>query len=207
MRDGMQLFLCAVILFGAYCAALGVIAGRIQNRSGIVPAAMILLCIFGCVGVMLLVLLSLLIFGGELWFIMQNIRTLNKGGCALLLTYVLAVLAVTLLWRKGGTDSRLQMQLFTGVGEALQKHSLQPVWHMLQNVALFVPVGLLFPLIHPAFDHPGYAVMNGLMLSVWIETIQMITASGTCDVNDILTNTLGTAMGYGTFWIGRGMRK
>ena len=78
---------------------------------------------------------------------------------------------------------------------------------MLQNVALFVPVGLLFPLIHPAFDHPGYAVMNGLMLSVWIETIQMITASGTCDVNDILTNTLGTAMGYGTFWIGRGMRK
>lgn len=224
MWDGMQLFLCAVILFGAYCAALGVIAGRIQNRSGIVPAAMILLCIFGCVGVMLffvfqvtgessivlfmlLVLLSLLIFGGELWFIMQNIRTLNKGGCALLLTYVLAVLAVTLLWRKGGTDSRLQMQLFTGVGEALQKHSLQPVWHMLQNVALFVPVGLLFPLIHPAFDHPGYAVMNGLMLSVWIETIQMITASGTCDVNDILTNTLGTAMGYGTFWIGRGMRK
>lgn len=46
MRDGMQLFLCAVILFGAYCAALGVISGRIQNRSGIVPAAMILLCIF-----------------------------------------------------------------------------------------------------------------------------------------------------------------
>ena len=45
MWDGMQLFLCAVILFGAYCAALGVIAGRIQNRSGIVPAAMILLCI------------------------------------------------------------------------------------------------------------------------------------------------------------------
>ena len=42
MRDGMQLFLCAVILFGAYCAALGVISGRIQNRSGIVPAAMIL---------------------------------------------------------------------------------------------------------------------------------------------------------------------
>ena len=53
MRDGMQLFLCAVSLFGAYCAALGVISGRIQNRSGIVPAAMILLCIFGCVGVML----------------------------------------------------------------------------------------------------------------------------------------------------------
>ena len=33
MRDGMQLFLCAVILFGAYCAALGVIAGRIQTGS------------------------------------------------------------------------------------------------------------------------------------------------------------------------------
>ena len=149
-------------------------------------------------------------FCGECFFCKNgfvNNCTDQNGGCALLLTYVLAVLAVTLLWRKGGTDSRLQMQLFTGVGEALQKHSLQPVWHMLQNVALFVPVGLLFPLIHPAFDHPGYAVMNGLMLSVWIETIQMITASGTCDVNDILTNTLGTAMGYGTFWIGRGMRK
>ena len=74
------------------------------------------------------------------------------------------------------------MQLFYRRRGSAAKHSLQPVWHMLQNVALFVPVGLLFPLIHPAFDHPGYAVMNGLMLSVWIETIQMITASGTCDV-------------------------
>lgn len=222
MRDGMQLFLCGVILFGAYCVSLGVIAGR--NRNGAAPAAMILLCIFGCVGVMLflvfqvtgessivlfilLVLLSLLIFGGELWFIMQNIRTLNKGGCALFLTYVLAVLAVTLLWRKGGTDSRLEMQLFTGIGEALQKHSLQPVWHMMQNVALFVPVGFLFPFVHNAFEGGGYTVMNGLMLSVWIETIQMITASGTCDVNDIVANTLGTAIGYGLFWIGRGMRR
>ena len=126
MRDGMQLFLCAVILFGAYCAALGVISGRIQNRSGIVPAAMILLCIFGCVGVMLFfcvpghwrkqhlcflcffVLLSLFDLRAEnLWFIMQNIRTLNKGGCALLLTYVLAVLAVTLFMEKRGNRQQI----------------------------------------------------------------------------------------------------
>ena len=126
MRDGMQLFLCAVILFGAYCAALGVIAGRIQNRSGIVPAAMILLCIFGCVGVIAVFCVpghwrkqhcafyascaswSLLIFGGELWFIMQNIRTLNKGGCALLLTYVLAVLAVdSFMEQKGGNRQQI----------------------------------------------------------------------------------------------------
>ena len=78
---------------------------------------------------------------------------------------------------------------------------------MLQNVALFVPVGLLFPLIHPAFDHTGYAVMNGLMLFGMDRDHTDDHSLRNCDVNDILTNTLGTAMGYGTFWIGRGMRK
>ena len=50
---------------------------------------------------------------------MQNIRTLNKGGCALLLTYVLAVLAVTLYGEKGNRQ-QIADAAFTGVGEALQ---------------------------------------------------------------------------------------
>lgn len=221
LQDGMQLILCAIILMAAFFSALGFMAGQMHGRNALPLAAAVLFGMFACIGGMLfmvfqitgesrlilfllLMLLSLAVFGGELYFFMNHFREFHKGAWILLLTYVLAIALVTLFMRRGGSNHSIQTEILSGAGEAIRRHSLRPLWHFAENAALFLPLGVLFPMQHRRFWRWGYTVLNGMMLSVWIETIQMVTASGECDVNDILSNTLGAAAGYGIFYLCRG---
>jgi glycopeptide antibiotics resistance protein len=65
------------------------------------------------------------------------------------------------------------------------------------NVALFVPLGLLLPLLVPRFDRLGRTVAAGFALSAVIELSQVaFPGVRRADVNDVLLNTLGTAVGF-----------
>lgn len=70
----------------------------------------------------------------------------------------------------------------------------------LQNVALFVPLGLLTPLLWKKYRSVGKTILLGFGISLAIELLQMLTFRAT-DVNDLITNTLGTLLGYGCFRI------
>ena len=62
------------------------------------------------------------------------------------------------------------------------------------NVGVFVPLGLL--LAAAAIRFP-VALLVGLLLSVMIELSQFVVQVGrTSDVNDLITNTTGTALGW-----------
>lgn len=62
------------------------------------------------------------------------------------------------------------------------------------NVLLFVPLGLFLPLLWRTFRSTWKATLCGLGLSLAIEVLQVFTFRLT-DVNDLLTNTLGTLLG------------
>jgi glycopeptide antibiotics resistance protein len=65
------------------------------------------------------------------------------------------------------------------------------------NVALFLPLGFLLPLLAPRLDRPGRTVAAGFLLSVAIELSQVaFPGVRRADVNDVLMNTLGTALGF-----------
>jgi glycopeptide antibiotics resistance protein len=65
------------------------------------------------------------------------------------------------------------------------------------NVALFVPLGFLLPLLAPRFDRPGRTVAAGFAVSTLVELSQLaFPGIRRPDVNDVLTNTLGTAVGF-----------
>lgn len=65
----------------------------------------------------------------------------------------------------------------------------------LLNVALFFPLGAMLPLFWRYF-HPFYrTVLFGIGTSLLIEILQLFTYRAT-DVNDLITNTLGTAAGW-----------
>ncbi|WJY69082.1 VanZ like family protein [Corynebacterium auris] len=73
----------------------------------------------------------------------------------------------------------------------LQEFSQPTVWYgpwlnFLGNVALFVPVGLLAR---------RRAVPVGAGLSLAIELTQFVTATGYTDIDDLIFNTLGAALG------------
>lgn len=74
-------------------------------------------------------------------------------------------------------------------------------WHLFYNVIgnciWFVPLGLLFPAIYKEYrDHFARTVFIGFVVSVLIEILQFILCTGVTDIDDIIFNTIGTAVGY-----------
>lgn len=65
----------------------------------------------------------------------------------------------------------------------------------LLNVALFVPLGFFLALLWRPFRNPLYALSLGLCVSLAIEILQIFTRRAT-DVNDLITNTAGTFLGW-----------
>ena len=65
----------------------------------------------------------------------------------------------------------------------------------LLNVLLFIPLGLFLPVIWTYYRNVKSTVAFGIGLSMMIEVLQMLTFR-TSDVNDLITNTAGTAIGF-----------
>lgn len=70
----------------------------------------------------------------------------------------------------------------------------------LQNVLIFVPVGVLLPLVLRIRTVVG-VIVGGFLLSLTIELLQLlnsVTGHGghIADVNDLLANTIGAPIGY-----------
>lgn len=63
------------------------------------------------------------------------------------------------------------------------------------NVLLFIPLGILLPVIWARFDSLKSVLLWALCFSALIELMQLFNFR-TTDVNDLITNTAGAALGY-----------
>lgn len=66
----------------------------------------------------------------------------------------------------------------------------------LPNVVLFVPLGLFLTTLWDRFSSGWRVLLFGFWVSMTIELLQIFTFRAT-DVNDLITNTLGTILGWG----------
>ncbi len=66
----------------------------------------------------------------------------------------------------------------------------------LLNIAMFIPLGILLPLIWKEFHNFWRILLFGFILSFIIEISQIVNFRSS-DVNDLLMNTLGTMIGWG----------
>lgn len=80
---------------------------------------------------------------------------------------------------------------------------LQDLENSILNVLLFVPLGLLVPVLWKPYRQKGRMLLFGLGLSLGIELLQIFTLRAT-DINDLITNVLGTFLGFG---LARGLIK
>ncbi len=64
------------------------------------------------------------------------------------------------------------------------------------NVALFVPLGIFLPRLFPRLRRlwKVLAVTAGIITAV--EAVQVLTLLGRCDIDDLILNLLGAALGY-----------
>jgi glycopeptide antibiotics resistance protein len=63
------------------------------------------------------------------------------------------------------------------------------------NVILFVPLGFFLPLLYEKYNNISRVAFTGFLFSISIEIVQMF-GMGTTDINDLITNTIGTCLGY-----------
>lgn len=112
----------------------------------------------------------------------------------LLAGYAAAVAFLTLLRPSFG--SHLNLTPLRGWMESWNSLSTQGFLNLLLNAALFVPLGFLLPLTGARFRKWYCTVPLGALLSGLIECWQYSMRKGVCDVDDLLMNTLGCALGF-----------
>lgn len=75
--------------------------------------------------------------------------------------------------------------------------------NLLGNMFLFMPFGLFLPLLFHKTRGLSTFTFVCFLVSLSLETIQLATALGTFDVDDILLNTFGGLMGFSMYAGGR----
>jgi VanZ like family. len=210
--DVMQLLLVAILLLCGYFFLFQAVARRAASRSSIPMLAVVLLLVYllvslplvliisqmGGMGFTFLALLILAAFIGViafLAFLFKNFRQINKGMLLLFLLYLLMTSYVTVFSRRGRVQTDIMLK-FDSIEEAVRRHSLEPLQHLWLNVALFVPIGMLFPAIcPPRLDKLSCVFPLGLLLTTLIETTQLMLRIGQCDLEDLAANTVGACLG------------
>lgn len=69
--------------------------------------------------------------------------------------------------------------------------------NVIGNGAMFIPTGIMTPLIYKHLDGFKKTVLTGFLISLAIEIIQLPFAVRCSDVDDLILNTLGCIAGYG----------
>jgi len=116
--------------------------------------------------------------------------------------YILIVLYVTIFRFNFYYDERqLNLTLFidlirifknAGVGEFLRL--------FLGNIGWFIPFGFLLPMLSKK-KSLIFTMATGFTFSLFIETTQFIFYKGVAELDDLILNVLGTAIGYALYKI------
>lgn len=145
----------------------------------------------------LLMLMSCCILFAAVHGLIHHFRNVNKGMLALFLIYILAVAYVTIFSREYGKESSVYIFRTDLISKAIHTHSLKPLTHMLQNVAMFIPLGVLLPFVYPEkLDHWMPTFLLAIMTTTLIETLQFFLLLGQADMTDIVANVMGAAIGF-----------
>ncbi len=81
----------------------------------------------------------------------------------------------------------------------------------LGNIALFLPFGILLPLLSDRFNSIKRVILLSAFLSFSIETVQFVSrfigSPRAVDIDDVLLNTLGACLGLVVYRLGKETRE
>ena len=65
------------------------------------------------------------------------------------------------------------------------------------NVVMFIPLGFFLPRVFPALQKFWRAMVATILIITAVELTQLFTLLGSCDIDDLILNVTGAAIGYG----------
>ena len=109
---------------------------------------------------------------------------------SLMMFYIILILIISIFSREPG--SRVGVSLIPG---ETWTREWQGRAYVIENVLLYIPFGMLGMGVNYYTRRRGiYVVLAGLLLSLAVEVTQYVTQMGYFQVDDLITNTLGTLL-------------
>ena len=94
------------------------------------------------------------------------------------------------------------LRLFTELLSDHRPHLVQAaVVNLFGNVLMFVPLGFLLPLTFRKLTGLWKFLLATASLITAVELLQLFTLVGSCDIDDLILNLIGAALGYGLYRI------
>ena len=100
-------------------------------------------------------------------------------------------------------DYRYNLMPFREISRYLKYHRQigwqRVFWNLLGNIIGFVPYGALLPAMRKKRMGFFKTALLSFELTLFIEVSQLVLRVGSCDVGDMILNTLGGCIGYGIY--------
>ena len=89
------------------------------------------------------------------------------------------------------------LQLFADLlNSGVRSHITIAVINLGGNIIMFVPLGFLLPKVFPKLSSLPRVLLATAVIITAVETIQLFTLVGSCDIDDLILNVVGSAIGY-----------
>ena len=129
--------------------------------------------------------------------LLRNKSVVKKS---LFVAYTIFIVWYTLLKREPrGAERVFKPELFWAIRAWIVNPTVvnkEEAVQYLLNILFFIPYGFLFP----RKNNWKFVFVTALVLSVFIELSQFIFNLGWCEVDDVISNTLGAMIGWGVLW-------
>lgn len=149
------------------------------------------------------ILLAVMFIISTILLLRRNPKTLSP----IFFVYVAGIVYLTFLIREPRPIYRFMLSPFSAAKEAVE---LGGPWlfagirvvkpelleGIILNILLFIPFGYTLPLIWKKADQWWKVMLGGLLISMFIEVMQLVLHRGFADVDDLINNTIGALIGW-----------
>ena len=125
----------------------------------------------------------------------HKFNKLQCGAAILLSLYIVVLLYFTVTGRYSHEEYEYQINFFTSYRWFFEHNGEQVLRQLLINLVMLMPVGFLLPVVIKAKHKYIITLALSLLLTVFIETMQLITKCGSFEIDDIINNFVGAVIG------------
>ena len=151
------------------------------------------------------VILSVLIFLAlcvviSLLYKDQKINKRQRNAAVILSLYIVILLYFTVIGRYSHEEYELRLYYYYSYRRLIDHFDWHNLRQLVINIAMLVPVGFLLPMV---FSKRKYwkTLFASMLLIILIEILQMLTKSGSCEIDDMINNLIGTLFGMALYRI------
>lgn len=110
--------------------------------------------------------------------------------------YILVLLKLTIFRESTFAVRKANLELFVLLLRIYKQQGLwRFIWLFVGNLIWFVPWGMILPMIQKRKNFL-FVITSGFGFSLLIEVVQFVFKKGYFEIDDLILNTIGTAIGY-----------